>query len=667
MADNNSPEAFAQKANDLGELRSAVVDAASVGAGLWLSYLFVFFYLAIAAAGINHRDLFFENPVKLPFISVDLPLLGFFVIGPLLFLVVHAYVLLHFVMLADKVGVFHEQLNNQIHDDDVQARLRRQLPSNIFVQLLAGPPEFRSGVMGLTLRLIAWITLLIGPLALLAFFQLQFLPYHSSSITWLHRFAVLLDLSLLWTLWPSIARGETAWLRWRDLRRVKVWLAGLASLVPVLLVLTVATIPGEALEDNLPSFRFLPATAEGGEGGLRSLHEFFIAGDINLVARRPTSLWSNILVLPGLDPNDRLKSGSDETKLSALLDNTLSLRGRRLEGAVLIGAQLRKADFTGARLAGAYLDDADLREAKFDCANRRQRDDHSEQCANLQGASLIRARLQGASLRQARLDGASLIGARLEGASLLEARLDAASLLDAQLQGAALDRASLRGAFLWSANLEGASFIGAAFQGVMMSRADLQGVDLRGAVLDGASISDALVWRADVRHANGTPAVKDPVLDAKAGSPECARSRCESSPATFAALRKRVEAAVPAGLLRDLALKRISRLDPDVPLADQGAIADAWTALAKSSPPNAVHEKSRADVWRETVCRADNAPTVVDGLRNNLESIYLPSELAAIFLNPTSCPGARGISKEVRDYLRWVRDQKPPFPIVTPP
>jgi hypothetical protein len=62
-----------------------MVDAATVGGGLWLSYLFVFFYLAIATGGVTHRDLFLESPVKLPFLNVDLPLIGFFVLGPLLF------------------------------------------------------------------------------------------------------------------------------------------------------------------------------------------------------------------------------------------------------------------------------------------------------------------------------------------------------------------------------------------------------------------------------------------------------------------------------------------------------------------------------------------------------------------------------------------------------
>jgi hypothetical protein len=63
---------------DLQALRDAVVDAASVGAGKWYSYLVVLFYLLIAVGGVTHRDLFLGSPVKLPFLNVDLPLLGFF-------------------------------------------------------------------------------------------------------------------------------------------------------------------------------------------------------------------------------------------------------------------------------------------------------------------------------------------------------------------------------------------------------------------------------------------------------------------------------------------------------------------------------------------------------------------------------------------------------------
>jgi hypothetical protein len=172
----------AKKAKDLQALRDAVVDAASVGGGLWLSYLLVFFYLAIAAGGVSDSDLFFENPVKLPFLNVDLPFLGFFVLGPLLSLIVHAYTLLHFTFLADKVGAFHNELERQIErsDPDTGELLRRQLPSNILVQFLSGPRRTRAGMMGSLfrrlLRGIVWISLVAGPMLLLVFFQLQFLP-----------------------------------------------------------------------------------------------------------------------------------------------------------------------------------------------------------------------------------------------------------------------------------------------------------------------------------------------------------------------------------------------------------------------------------------------------------------------------------------------------------
>jgi len=217
-----APTPFAGRATDLGALRDAVVDAAGVGAGLWFSYLFVLFYFAIAAGAVTHRDLLLENPVKLPFLNVELPLKAFFVLGPLVFLIVHAYVLLHFVLLAGKVGALQAELQVQIAGDESRARLRRQLPSNIFAQSLAGPHEVRTGIIGFLLRLIIQISLAAGPIALLMLFQLQFLPYHNEWITTWQRIAVVIDLGLLWLLWPPIARGQTASLGWSDFKRVKV-------------------------------------------------------------------------------------------------------------------------------------------------------------------------------------------------------------------------------------------------------------------------------------------------------------------------------------------------------------------------------------------------------------------------------------------------------------
>jgi hypothetical protein len=87
---------------------------------------------------------------------------------------------------------------------------RKSRPINIFVQFLAGPGEVRQGLIGFLLRLIAWISLLVGPIALLVFFELQFLPYHHEWISRWQRVAVVTDLLLLWVLWPMVLQGGVA-------------------------------------------------------------------------------------------------------------------------------------------------------------------------------------------------------------------------------------------------------------------------------------------------------------------------------------------------------------------------------------------------------------------------------------------------------------------------
>jgi hypothetical protein len=281
------PTPFAAKAKDLGALRDAVVDAAGVGTGLWLSYLFVMFYFAIAAGAVTHRDLLLESPVKLPFLNVELPLKAFFILGPVVFLIVHAYVLLHFVLLTGKIGAFHLELQAQISGDNVRAGLRRQLPSNIFVQSLAGSREVRTGIIGFLLRLIINISLVAGPIALLVLFQLQFLPYHSVWITSWQRLAVAIDLILLWILWPRITRGETAWLGWSDFKRVKIRALLLVSTLPALLVFTIATFPGEWLEKTCRRCASFPP--HGKRGRYRAFRPFKRPGR---VGPRCMSCWS---------------------------------------------------------------------------------------------------------------------------------------------------------------------------------------------------------------------------------------------------------------------------------------------------------------------------------------------------------------------------------------
>ena len=674
MPDQPNPPplpAFAAKAKDLDALRAAVIDAASVGAGLWFSYLFVLLYLLIATGGITHRDLLLENPIKLPFLSVELPLIGFFVLGPLLFLIVHAYVLLHFVLLADKVGVFHAELAAQVGDEDLRTRLRRQLPSNIFVQFLAGPHEVRTGFMGMLLRLIAQISLVIAPLAVLMFILFQFLPYHNEAIAWWQRIAVVIDLALLWTLWPSIARGETSSMAWRDFRRVPVALSAIASAGMLLLVFTVATFPGEWLHKNPVSVRFIPYDPLG-EGVSRvSLHDFLLAGNVNLIARKPNSLWSNRLVLPQFD--------------ASALPRGLSLRGRRLEGAVLVEAKLRGADFTATNLEGAALDGADLREARFECASPRARSlatkEGSEKvCARLEKATLSntvlqgavldgadlreaflpRARLQGASLDSAHLQGADLQGAQLQGANLADAELQGARLQRAELQGASLTTAQLQGALLDSANLQAASLMNARLDGATLTDTVLHGANLMDASFRGAFINGVYVWRSSPPPGARVVAPETRAKYCKDGCPDRDGriAICDWTAKSFNDLKELIGKEVPAGEMRENALRSIAVLDPGRPVPEEKDMAKAWADAARAQFDAGAYERD----LREVGCSEDGAPFVISTLSESLQERFESDRprlaaLAALFLDEAQCPGARGLSEGDKDTLRGLRDR----------
>ena len=152
--------------------------------------------------------------------------------APILFLVTYAYTLVQLVLLADKARRFDDELRARIkglpkrlHEIDykraatIRSALRRQLPSNVFVQILAGPEDLREGAFGFLLRVIVWTTLAVGPILLLITLQLQFLPFHNLWVTCIHRTVLVVDILLLWWLWPRILLFGRAALRRRQHRR----------------------------------------------------------------------------------------------------------------------------------------------------------------------------------------------------------------------------------------------------------------------------------------------------------------------------------------------------------------------------------------------------------------------------------------------------------------
>jgi hypothetical protein len=56
---------------------------------LWFSFLTFMLYLAVATGTTTHRMLFLEEPLNLPVLNIKLPLLGFYILTPVIFVVLH--------------------------------------------------------------------------------------------------------------------------------------------------------------------------------------------------------------------------------------------------------------------------------------------------------------------------------------------------------------------------------------------------------------------------------------------------------------------------------------------------------------------------------------------------------------------------------------------------
>jgi hypothetical protein len=213
---------------------------------LWFSFLTFMLYFAIATWTTTHRILFLASPLTLPVLNIPLPLLGFYILAPFIFVVFHFYTLLNLVLLARTAKTFEYALQIAFPRDENEKpreNFRMRIENTLFVQLLVGGRLEREGINAKLLSLMALISLALAPVALLLMIQIKFLPYHSEWITWWHRFLLLADVALVWTLWPGYRSGWGVRLWPRGTWRLAV--PGLLTAVALAFAMLWLTFPGE--------------------------------------------------------------------------------------------------------------------------------------------------------------------------------------------------------------------------------------------------------------------------------------------------------------------------------------------------------------------------------------------------------------------------------------
>jgi len=229
-----SSDARPAPSTGLKELLDAANESARREATQWFFLVTLMVYLAIAIGGTTPRRLFLDEPVMLPIFHVALPLTGFYLVAPTIFVAMHFYLLVQLRVMADKVTAFLDAAEREANGSDAALRLTlRRLDPFPVPQILAAD---RLGDRAHALRTMAIATLVVAPLLLLAFVQVRFLAYQDALTTLWHRALLMLDLALLWWMVPRILPR-----RWRLARP----LLGGATALLVLVSWTVAVHPDE--------------------------------------------------------------------------------------------------------------------------------------------------------------------------------------------------------------------------------------------------------------------------------------------------------------------------------------------------------------------------------------------------------------------------------------
>ena len=487
---------------DFKALLDAANEAARREAAQWLIFLTLLIYIALAVSTTTHRMLFLEEPLVLPLLNVKVPLSSFYSLAPVLLVVLHFYEFVQLRAMVDKIEAAADlALEEAVGDIGALRGALLRLDSFPIAQLILAR---YLGEARLPLRIMAAATLLLAPLGLLIWMEVQFLPFHSAPTLAWHLTLIAIDVAIIVSL--GIRRGEIAatgvdvwrllgwpfrvWWRsrqqpgfrhWRD-----VWdFAGVRWLHPRA-VWSAYTRAVWTLHPAQRRVRRLTKVA---------LLAVFVFQCVSVSA-------ISLLSLDGFDTENwpalvlNYEDFASEVGQSpGSAGHPLMLRRRDFRNASFVEANLRRVDFSesdlrGARLYRAAMQGATLQHAKLD--------DVLAEGAQLQGADLDGASLRSADLQYTNLQGARLtrtcaLGVVLHGAQLQGAQIGGGN---ATLVGADLSDASLQGADFQSVNLSGASFSGAMLQGAAFGTGALEVVRMSGAQFDRAS-----VWNATIVHA----------------------------------------------------------------------------------------------------------------------------------------------------------------------
>lgn len=469
-----------------------------------LYYLaFMFYLLLIVVSTSDAMILMPASQVKLPLLSIPLPLWEFYLIVPLLVVVLHFNLLYNFIQHSKKAHAYQ-----QIEKDTDHLTVYPLIINFIITH------QKTNNSRGLLF--VTWLLIFAFPLGMLCAIQWQFSAYHSTSITLWHFLIVLLDAVVLSVTWhqifhPSLTKAatsstnqdtntaKTATKATTVLQQAKLsWQIGVFVLIALfnLVVLLIfkntdgqsvqylmphLKVQDEVLLRSKPSDQIIQRYIAMGKTKEEAYYEYAKGLDLKGRDLRFCDFSGTYLINANLTKADvrganfssAALHGSNLTKTKvhqALFYNT-NMHYVKLDKVAFRKTKHKAVNFTNAQLTNLDLSGLDLKNYVLEGAR----------CNNVdfKNANLAGVQLTGAIFRQCFMKGVQMQGAVLNGVTFEEGN---------KMDGANLQKAQLKVSYLNGVSLQGADISGAFLDGVIWQRDSLQGINLRNASLQGAIV-----------------------------------------------------------------------------------------------------------------------------------------------------------------------------------
>ena len=351
-------------------------------------------YAALTAATTSDRGLILNDNAHLPIVNMDVSANGFFIIAPLLVILVFLYLQLYVQRQMRLLNYLSR------HYDHLEGR--RLYP---WIVNIAAYPD--RGIMGELQRLTVTLCIWVAPIIVLNIISLSYIRKHEPFWSYFVAGLALVGTLLILFFW-----------RWYGSRRKhghKLRLVVEYSAILVLLVYEISVllllVPWANEGALAPEWAYRPSAIAVAQMGGKKLPD--------IIESASRLVWLDL----------SYQKLVEEPKVDYPGLYWQSLQGTHLEGADLFNSILKRANLSkahlnyaslyGAILEGADLFRADLRQADLFRANFSE--------ANLVGADFSRADFSRANLQEANLSAADFSQADFSRADFSEASLVAAN------------------------------------------------------------------------------------------------------------------------------------------------------------------------------------------------------------------------------------------------